>query len=105
MASSSSVYASMPAPKSPKSRVAPKRAKRSKCLISVKAKKNYETLKTGLRHFLASEAQAPGFAATFTLALNEATACEMEDSLEEADKTAKREERKAEEAKAAAVVA
>ena len=99
MASAASIYATQANPKAPKVRVAVKRTKRSKCLISIKAKKNYESLKTGLRHFLANEPAVPGLATAFTAALNEATSCEMEDGAEEADKLARREERKAEEAK------
>ncbi len=90
MATPASVYATASI-KAPKSAAVSKRSKRTKCLITVKAKKNYETLKTGLRHFLASEPAASAFQSIFTLPLNEATACEMEDSLEEADKASRKE--------------
>ena len=94
MASKSSVYAAAStekAAKAPKAAALSKRAKRTKCLITVKAKKNYETLKTGLRHFLASEPAASAYVSFFTLPLNEATACEMEDSVEEAEKAVRKE--------------
>lgn len=104
MASPASIYATS-TPKAPKARVSVKRAKRCKCLISVKAKKNYEAMKTGLRHFLASEPVIPGLASAFTLALNEATACEMEDSVEEAEKATRKAERAEDEAKRAAAEA
>jgi hypothetical protein len=92
MASASSAFAGIKVDgKSPKSRALSKRAKRTKCLITVKAKKNYETIKTGIRHFLATEPATSSFASAFSMALNEATACEMEDTLEEAEKAARKE--------------
>jgi hypothetical protein len=105
MASTTSFYATEASLKAPKTRVGPKRTKRSKCLISIKAKKNYESLKTGLRHFLANEHSVPGLATAFTAVLNEATACEMEESTDDQDRLARREERKAVEGAAKAPAA
>lgn len=105
MASPASIYAGVKVDaKSPKSRAMSKRSKRTKCLITVKAKKNYEALKTGIRHFLTTEPAASAFASAFALALNEATACEMEDSVEEAEKLSRKEAAAAAEAAAAPAV-
>lgn len=66
------------------------------------AKKNYDTLKTSLRHFVASEPAVPAFAAIFSVALNEATTCEMEEASEEAEKESRRESKKKGEAEVVA---